>query len=44
MTPTSLAAAYRAGDLDGASGLPPELAGDLAATPAAGCSATRARR
>jgi peptide/nickel transport system substrate-binding protein len=29
----SLAAAYRGGDLDGASGLPPDLAGELAALP-----------
>jgi peptide/nickel transport system substrate-binding protein len=31
--PDALAAAYRAGDLDGASGLPPDIAGELAATP-----------
>ena len=32
----ALAAAYRAGDLDAASGLPPELANQLAAVPTAG--------
>jgi peptide/nickel transport system substrate-binding protein len=32
-TPEALADAYREGDLDGASGLPPALAGELAATP-----------
>ncbi len=31
--PEALAAAYRAGALDGASGLPPDVAGELAATP-----------
>jgi peptide/nickel transport system substrate-binding protein len=31
--PEALAAAYRAGDLDGASGLSPAVAGELAATP-----------
>jgi peptide/nickel transport system substrate-binding protein len=31
--PGALATAYRRGDLDGASGLPPALAGELAATP-----------
>ena len=31
--PDALAAAYRAGGLDGASGLPPAIAGELAATP-----------
>ena len=41
--PADLAAAYRAGELDAASGLPPAAAAELATEPAAGCSATRAR-